>query len=412
MQAEHPAEASQSPRFLWLYALAWAGGAISYVPLLTILLPLRITAMAGDESIRWLAYITFCGAVAASAGNILFGMLSDRTGTRRPWIASGLVLSVGLLLAMPMAESPAGLLLLIVLWQLALNMMLGPLSAWAADSVPPSQVGTLGGLLAFAPAMGALAGVLVTLPQITGGQARILFVGLLVAVCVAPVLLLGRPRAMPAAAQPAGDPAAPAPVGKRRAFGLMWLARLLVQIAEAALFAYLLIYFRSLAADLSEGAIARLFGLVLLAAVPIALAVGRWADRRDQPFLPLAVAALLSGSGLVALSWSTRLEPAVAGYILFGLATTVFLSLHSGQTLRVLPSPAHRGRDLGIVNLTNTVPSLIMPWLTLGLVPGFGFAGLFVLLALLAFASAAILLLLARNYKEGRSNAEPDRCPS
>ena len=87
---------------------------------------------------------------------------------------------------------------------------------------------------------------------------------------------------------------------------------------------------------------------------------------------------------------------AVAGYILFGLATTVFLSLHSGQMLRVLPSSEHRGRDLGVFNLTNTVPSLIMPWLTLALVPGFGFTGLFTLLALLAFASAAILSALPR----------------
>ena len=409
-----PADARQVQpgRFLWLYALAWAGGAISYVPLLTILLPLRITTMAGDDSIRWLAYITFCGAVAASAGNILFGILSDRTGTRRPWIASGLVLSVGLLLAMPMAPSPATLLLLVVLWQLALNMMLGPLSAWAADCVPPSQVGTLGGMLAFAPAMGALAGVLVTLPNITGAQARIGLVGLLVAACVVPVLMFGQPRAIPTSVVPVADAAARGRLHKRRAFGLMWLARLLVQIAEAALFAYLLIYFRSIVADISEGAIARLFGLVLLAAVPVALAVGRWADRRDQPFLPLAIAALMSASGLVVLSRSTSLEPAIAGYVLFGLATTVFLALHSGQTLRVLPSPAHRGRDLGVVNLTNTVPSLIMPWLTLGLVPGFGFSGLFVLLALLAFASAVILSLLSRNYNEGRSDALSHRSPS
>lgn len=404
MQADARPAGRQSSRFLWLYALAWGGGAIAYVPLLTILLPLRITAMAGEDSILWLAYITFCGAVAASAGNIVFGMLSDRTGARRPWIAGGLALSVGLLLAMTVADSPAALLVLIVLWQLALNMMLGPLSAWAADSVPASQVGTLGGLLAFAPAMGALAGVLVTLPQVAGADDRILIVGLFVAACVGPVLLFGHPRRIAAGNRAAEVPGA-RPRAARRAYGLMWLARLLVQIAEAALFAYLLIYFRSIAPDISEGSIARLFGIVLLAAVPIALAVGRWADRRDQPFLPLAAAALLSGGGMVLLSRSADLGLAVAGYIMFGLATTVFLSLHSGQTLRVLPSPEHRGRDLGIVNLTNTVPSLIMPWLTLGLVPGFGFSGLFVLLALLAFASAALLSLLARNYRQGRPDA-------
>ena len=75
------------------------------------------------------------------------------------------------------------------------------------------------------------------------------------------------------------------------------------------------------------------------------------------------------------MSAASNVGQAVAAYILFGLATTVFLSLHSGLTLRVLPDPTHRGRDLGIFNLTNTVPSLIMPWLTILIVPTRGFAG-------------------------------------
>ena len=390
MPAEAMQSARQSPRFLWLYALAWAGGAIAYVPFLTILLPIRITAVAGTDNIRWLALITFSGAIAASVGNILFGWLSDRTGSRRGWIATGLALNVGLLLAMTVVVAPLALLGLILLWQLGLNMMLGPLSAWAADCVPRAQMGLLGGLLAFAPAMGALAGVLITLPDLAGPNGRIVLVAAMIVACVAPALLFGRPLRVPVAAAP------DAPVQARRPFAAMWLARLLVQIAEAALFAFLLIYFRSVQPGIGEGFIARLFCVVLVAAVPIALAAGRWADRNRRPFLPLAIAAMLSGGGLVILSLSPSVDWAIGGYIVFGLATTVFLSLHSGQTLRVLPRPGQRGRDLGVFNLTNTVPSLIMPWLTLALVPSFGFAGLFVLLAVLAFTSATILSALPR----------------
>jgi MFS family permease len=395
-----PVEASrQSRRFLWLYALAWAGGAIAYVPLLTILLPIRITAVAGDENIRWLAYITFSGAIAASIGNILFGSLSDRIGSRRGWIATGLALTVGLLLAITLVVAPLAVLGLILLWQLALNMMLGPLSAWAGDCVPRVQMGLLGGLLAFAPAMGGLAGVLITLPDFAGPNGRIALVGVLVVACVAPVLLFGRPLRVRLAENPETPLSAndKMPDKARRPFVSMWLARLLVQIAEAALFAYLLIYFRSVQPGIGEAFIARLFCVVLVAAVPIALSAGRWADRAQRPFFPLAIAATLSGCGLVVLALSRDIDWAIAGYILFGLATTVFLSLHGGQTLRVLPTPRHRGRDLGVFNLTNTMPSLIMPWLTLALVPSFGFAGLFALLALLAFSSATILSLLSRN---------------
>jgi hypothetical protein len=96
------------------------------------------------------------------------------------------------------------------------------------------------------------------------------------------------------------------------------------------------------------------------------------------------------------MSAAANVTQAVAAYVVFGLATTVFLSLHGGLTLRVLPDPRRRGRDLGIFNLTNTVPSLIMPWLTIAIVPARGFAGLFAVLAVLASAAAALLFTLKR----------------
>jgi MFS family permease len=385
-----PRETPTSRRFLWLFALAWAGGAVAYVPFLTILLPLRIIRMIGDQSVLVLGLITFFGAVAASAGSITFGWLSDRSGTRRPWIAGGLALSCVLLLAIPLARGAWAILALVVCWQLALNMMLGPLSAWAADRVPRNMTGFLGGLMALSPAMGALSGVIVTVPGLAGPDARLSLVAIMVIACVLPALLLVNPG--PSADAPRLDPHR-----QPLRFAIkMWAARLLVQIAEAALFAYLLLYFRSLEPGMNESWIARLFSAVLAAAVPIAILFGRWADRSRRPARPLAICALFSATGLIAMALASNVNQATAAYVCFGLATTVFLALHSGQTLRVLPSPCHRGRDLGLFNLTNTIPSLIMPWLTIVIVPRNGFAALFAILAFLALASAALLFTLKR----------------
>lgn len=389
MSAE--ARAKPAPhRFLWLFALAWAGGAVAYVPFLTILLPLRVVATTGDRSVLVLGLITFFGAVAASVGNIAFGWLSDRSGTRRPWVAAGLALSCATLVAIPLAQGAWQILALVVCWQLALNMMLGPLSAWAADRVPREMTGYLGGLMALSPAMGALSGVIVTVPGLAGPDARLGLVALMVAACVLPAVLWIRPP-------PTLDvPQADSPRPPLRFAVKMWAARLLVQIAEAALFAYLLLYFRSLDPGMDESRMARLFSAVLAAAVPAAIVMGRWADRSSRPARPLAICALLSALGLIALALASDVDQATAAYVCFGLATTVFLALHSGQTLRVLPSPSHRGRDLGLFNLTNTIPSLIMPWLTIAIVPRNGFATLFAVLALLALASAALLWTLKR----------------
>ena len=389
------ADQRQSYRFLALYALAAAGGAVAYVPFLTILLPVRVADVTSD-GVAVLAYTAFCGAVAASLANIGFGWLSDRTQVRRPWIAAGLLASVALLMAMQWVNSVPMLIAMIVIWQLALNMMLAPLSAWAGDCVPDSQKGLLGGLLAFAPAFGALSGALVTWPGLAGADTRLLLVAGLVVAMVSPALLVGRPRPMPHLMQPAPTPIDdPAP--RRTAVARMWLARLLVQIAEAALFAFLLFWFRSIDGSVTDNNTATIFSAVLFLAIPLALATGRWSDRAGRPIRPLVISSAVAAAGLLGMATADTLQLSIASYVVFGLASSVFLALHTSQTLRVLPRPATRGRDLGLFNLTNTVPSLVMPWLTLLLVPVLGFQALFLVLAALSLTACMILASIRAN---------------
>ena len=401
----NPSQSEQGPRqplwFLLLLALAVGGGAVAYVPFLTVLLPVRITDISVGREVDALAYVTFAGAVFASVANITFGWASDRTGSRRGWIAAGLVLSSLLLVSMRWADSVGTLMALIIAWQIGLNMMLGPLIAWAGDCVPDEQKGLLGGLLACAPALGALSGAFVTIPGLADQDMRLMLVACLVFAMVVPALALGGGRKMAHLMGESGggnrqpDPAA-APEKSSAAIKRMWFARLLVQIAEAGLFAFLLFWLRSLAVGLDEADSARIFSAVLVVSVPLALAAGRWSDTAQRPFLPLVISAVLTSIGLLTMAAAPSAEIAIGGYVLFGIASMVFLALHSSQTLRVLPRPATRGRDLGLFNLTNTVPSLIAPWLALSIVPVFGYDAMFVVLAGLALAAALLVGTLAR----------------
>lgn len=391
----------QSARFLYLYALAVAGGAVAYMPFLTLLLPVRATSLSGDAALNILAVAAFAGAIAAGLANIAFGWASDRSGARRPWILAGLVLSSCLLLCIPLATDVWILVAIIVIWQCGLNMMLAPLAAWAGDTIPDSQKGLLGGLLALAPALGALSGALITLPGFQMWQDHEVSVVLLVVGMVGPVLIFGKPHAMlqlKSADRIAADLPANSHVSQR-AMVRMWTARLLVQIAEASLFAFLLLWFRSLDPAFGQNDTATIFSIVLGLAVFCALAAGRWSDRVGRPFTPLIWGSAIAALGLLIMAFAPSLPIAIAGYVAFGLASSVFLALHSSQTLRVLPRPQTRGRDLGIFNLTNTVPSLIMPWLTLALVPAYGFDALFLLLAGLAVIAAVMLMTMPRQFR-------------
>lgn len=379
-------------RFIMLYALAWAGGSIAYTPFLSILLPVRVSNLAGASAqVNWLAYLAFTGAISASLGNILFGYLSDITRFRRGWVALGLTLSGLLLMLSGRAQTLPALIAAVVAWQLALNMMLAPLAAWAGDRIPDAHKGMLGGLLAFAPGLGALSGALVTIPGLADPTTRLALVALLVALFVVPVLVFDPASSAPVV--PSAQSSAPA--ARRALLARMWLARLAVQIAEATMFSYFYFWLRTFDPAVDDSTTTRVFSAVLIMSAPAALLAGRWIDRTGRPMIALVLCAGLSACGLLTMATAGSLVMAVAGYAVFGLASGVFLALHSAQTLRVLPRPERRGRDLGLFNLTNTVPSLVMPWLTLLMVPLFGYAGLFVLLAVLA-AAAAVLLSVTR----------------
>ncbi|WP_240506029.1 MFS transporter [Erythrobacter colymbi] len=381
--------ARQPGWFLALFALAAAGGAVAYVPLLTVLLPQRIADLQGGEDVAALAQVTFLGAVMASLSNIAVGMVSDSLRVRRPLILAGLVASNLLLLMVGEARSVSEMILLVMVWQVALNLMLAPLMAWAGDCFPDSQKGVLGGALALSPALGALAGSLVTFAGLVEPGARLALVALLVSVLVLPAVALGGGRMRPALIAPS---AAAGPLRSRdRVVLRMWAARLLVQIAEGGMFAFLLYWLRSIAPDYPEHGVANIFSLVLVCAVPLSLLLGRWSDRHARPVRPLVASALLCAAGMLVMAAAQSLALAIAGYVLFAIAAAIFLALHASQTLRVLPAPQHRGRDLGVFNLTNTVPGMVMPGLTVMLVPQFGYAALFVLFAGLSLASAGLL---------------------
>lgn len=384
--------------FLFLLALAVAGGAVAYMPFLTVLLPGRINALMGTDDVAALSYATFAGAIVASLANILFGWLSDLSGGRRGWIVAGLFLSGAMLIAIGWAETLGELIAFLMVWQLGLNMMLGPLSAWAGDCVPDRQKGLLGGLFALAPALGALSGAFVTIPGLADAQGRLWLVAIIVAVLVLPVVIVGKGRYLPHLVRPRlnDDEASDDAFKSRSVVVRMWIARLLVQISEAALFAFLLFWLRSLSPDFSENTAANLFSLAVCIAVPVALVAGRWSDKARRPLLPLALAAATSALGLLTMAFAQSIPIAITGYVLFGIASMIFLSLHSSQTLRVLPRPQHRGRDLGLFNLTNTVPSLIIPGLVISLVPGLGFSVLFIVLAVLAMLASVLIAALSR----------------
>ena len=381
-------------RLLLLFALGNAGGVVAYVPFLTLLLPAKVAGLAGAAQVEWLGVATLVGAIAASLSNVAFGWASDLVATRRLWAAAVLGLTIssyGLLYA---AASPLAVVAAVAIYQIALNMLLSPLAAWAADTVPDRRKGVLGGLLGAGPLVGATAGVIATLPIFSETWMRMAAISGLVLVLTAPLLVL-RPPGYPD--EPDSDGTTPCRATAHADFALIWLSRLLMQVAGNVMFGFLFYYFQSLPDAPPQAGVARLLALALFLSFPVALAFGGLSDRigRRKPFLLIAAAS--AAIGLATMASARDLFSSTIGYALFGCGNAVFLALHSSYAMQLLPSPTRRGRDLGLLNLANTLPAIVAPLLAIWLVPGRGFAPLLALLAGLMVLAGFCILFVKRD---------------
>lgn len=359
--------------FIAILTLAYVGAFIAFVPLLTLLIPLQAAVLAPSDKIGLLSLVTLWGAVTASLANLGSGWISDRTpgrfGRRRPWILCGLI---GVLLAyaaIETANSPRGLIIAIMGFQLAFNLMFAPLHAVFADRVPDDQKGRVAAFIGLAAPMGAASGVLIATPLFPSSAARLIVLSVLVSACVLPLLLTWREGpSPPRASEPTSQPRSRLSAD----FGFVWASRFCFQIAASVVGAYMLFYLADYAryADRFTGAtvesgLAKLIAISTVLTLAAGFAGGLLSDRlgRRKPFILLAGGLL--ASGLVVFAFWPQWPGPLVGYILYGLGFGLYTTVDTALVAQILPSRKNTARDLGVMNLTNTLPAILAPVLAI-----------------------------------------------
>ncbi len=381
--------------FVALYTLAYCGLFVAFMPFVTILLQVKVEAIDPVGRVTLLGWAVLGGAVVASVANIAAGWASDigwrRSGTRRPTIAIGLVGIAFGFAAIHVATTPVTLLAAVAFWQVALNLMFAPMVAILADEVPDRSKGQVSGLLGISHPVGVLSATIVTLPFFAGAGARYAANVALMVAMIVPFLWLARERG-----RGGGDGATTVvtpPVGRADLIRA-WIARLAMQAAGNGLTAYAFFHFadRWQGSGDAAGPVARAMAVVTGVAVVATILAGRWSDRTGlrRPFLGLAT--LLVAGGLIGMALAQGFVAVAVAYGVTTIGLSVFLALHSALAMQLLPSPATRGRDLGVLNLTNTLPACVPPLLAAIVPPGSGLGPVFVALAVLALLGGCLAL--------------------
>ena len=362
-------------RFEALYALANVGAFLCFVPLIGFFLPQRAMVLAPDHGVRLLSWILFWGAVASSIVNFFAGWLSDRLmgrhGSRLPMVAIGLVATIVSFGVLANAATAEALVLAFLFFQICFNLMFSPFNALAADHVSDARKGRVFGLLSLGLPLAQLAIVGIVVMGVGDMTSWLLIVAVAVTIAIVPLLLLGRSCAGPPivplekADEPDGRRAPSAPL--RRDFALAWVGRLLVQCTAVATSSYLLVHLSDgkRAADMAESWFSALAMIALVAGVLVGVVVGRWSDRTStrRPFLQATALLIAAGCALVGVanSW----ESIASGYVTFVVGLTGFLTVDGAVVAELVGREENRGAQLGVMNLTNTLPALIVPLLAL-----------------------------------------------
>jgi MFS family permease len=324
-----------------------------------------------------LAVVLAVGAVVSLIANPLFGALSDSTtsryGRRRPWALVGAVGGAASLLVLSTGQSVAAVTLGWSLCQLTLNILLAVLMAMVPDRVPVTQRGFISALAGLAQVLATILGLAIVI-SISGGFVAKYAALAVVLVAVVGLLVLG-------VADPPLPPGSTPPLSLRRLagilwvnpvrhpdFGWAWLTRFLVMLGYAVGTTYMLYFLRD------EVGYERLFpgkeaaegvlwlnvvagGTLLLTIV----AGGVVSDRlqRRKVFV-MASTAIIAVGLLIFGIWPTWTASLIAVAIL-GAGFGVYLAVDVALITEVLPDAENRGKDLGVINIANTLPQTLAP---------------------------------------------------
>jgi len=396
-------------RFVAIYAFGYTGLWLALLTPSLVSIALRVHQLAPATAKQDLALVISVGALFAVVGNPIFGHLSDRTrsrfGRRRPWMVGGMICGSAALLAISLTHS---LTLLLIGWcvaQLAFNAVLASMVAIFPDQIPEGQRGTVSGVIALTLPLGqALGSILVSsfsgspllsfmVPAILGTAAVFLFAAI-VPDC---------PHASQVARRTAVSLSLKSLwVDPREHPDFTWacLSRLLLAMGSAFVTTYLPYYLidkfafhaDEMAGRLSEAVVMQTLLMILFGIVG-----GRLSDlvRRRKVFV--LAGAVLYSVGLLAVANATTYGAFLAGMATMGIGHGIYFGVDLALVSEILRTRVHEsGKDLGLLNIANTVPQIVTP--AVGsfvlLRAGGDFFPLFIVAAIAAALSAVTILPL------------------
>ncbi|MEV4267402.1 MFS transporter [Kribbella sp. NPDC049584] len=348
--------------------------------------------------------VTGVGAAVSVFANPAFGAISDRTtsrfGRRVPWVVAG---AVGGAVGLGILAGAHLIVLMLLGWclmQLFGNALLAAATAVVPDRVPVLQRGGVGGWVAISQVLGALVGTALAAAfdsYALGYAACAAFLLLSVVPYVLrshDVQLVERPTFV------LRDFLRGFWISPRRYpdFGWAWLTRFLFNVGNALGTLYLFYYLQDeVGVDDPDTAVLILTAIYSVCVLTTAITCGRWSDRSERRKIFVTASGwVMAVAGIVLAFWPTW-AGAILGAIILGMGFGVYLAVDFALLTQVLPSAQDRAKDLGVINIANSLPQVLAPAIAAPIVKHLGGYPVLYLLASAVTVLAGVLVTRIRS---------------
>ncbi len=404
-------EALQTPTkavgvgFQSLFFLANVAIWLAKFPFQQIVLPVQILAFDPAHKATDLALIAAIGSTFGLLANPIAGALSDRTtgrwGRRRPWLIGSVILSVALLVLLAYAPNLAMLILGWTLYQILVNSVLAALLAIIPDQVPGRQRALVSSFTGLSIPLGLVLGsILVT--RVLGSRVLPSYytIGAIFLVIILLLALVIPDKRLEKEVMP------PLNLGKFLAsfwispvkypdFAWAWITRFFAIMASSAVTFYLLYYLQDVLGYTTKAATQGVanFNYIYVAVLLISsIGGGFLSDKVQRRKIFVMSGGILIALGMLLLAFIHTWSGTVVAALLYGLGFGAYLAVDIALITEVLPSASDRGKDLGVINIANTLPQVLVPIVAALTINAFhNYTVLFVIVAIAALLSGLLI---------------------
>jgi len=374
-----------------------------------VLLPIQVQNVDPEGRDAALALIIGMGAIASMVAAPIAGTLTDRTrsrfGGRAPWLILGALSTFALAVGLALATSIVMMAVIIVAIQFTASLILTPVSAYIPDRVPVVKRGMFSAVFGVAQLIGNVVG-----QSIGAAFSTTLIIGYLVVggLLAALVLLFALTNIRSNLGEPKDKLSIVSvlqtfwvnPI-KYPNFAWTFFGRFLLFTGYFPLWTFMLYLLQDFIGlgDDAVGAIptmgfANLVGSIL-GTVIAGFAVQKIKRTKPVIFVASAIIMIALAVPLVAPSLTSMLVySALAG---FGMGA--FISVDFVLITLVLPDAENTGKDLGIINVTTTLPQTIGVTIGSFAIAAFGTYGALLPFGIIATGLGALLLFFIRGVK-------------